>query len=150
LIYFLQVEEAKVREKEKVEEDKTGNYEVELIFGKRRKKVFVLWKNFVDPTWVDEGCVKGLKVYKEWKQLWSGEDVESSEEEEEGSEEEQEEGREEEQEEESEEGQEGTEKEQSEEEESEEEEREFKEKTTKTKQFHWKTIAQITKKQQIN
>ena len=66
-------------------EAKANEYEVERVFAKRGKEVFVLWKNYLEPGWVDVNSVKHLNVYKEWKQHWNG--VEYQEEEEESEEE---------------------------------------------------------------
>lgn len=50
----------------RVEEEKLQKYNIERIFKKTGTKVFVLWENYTEPSWVDVKYIQHLSVYKDW------------------------------------------------------------------------------------
>jgi len=57
------------------QEEGSGCYQVERVFGMKGDEVFVLWTHFQEPTWEKVSSVKHLQVFKKWKKKWNGKQV---------------------------------------------------------------------------
>ena len=56
-----------IRQQNREKEDEEERYEIENIFYRNQKYVYVLWENYDEPGWVPIRNVQHLEIYKKWK-----------------------------------------------------------------------------------